>query len=101
MGSILVVVDTPHANLRTRLVKIGEPVLVQAFIAEAAVEALNERVLDRLAGLDEMQSDLQIVGPGVERPASDLGPVVPAERVLQGAPLTTGRGLVMVGAFRS
>jgi hypothetical protein len=32
-----------------------KPVPVQAFVSEPADEALHERVLDRLAGLDEAQ----------------------------------------------
>jgi hypothetical protein len=46
VGPDLVVVDTPHADLRARLLEIGEPVLVQAFIAEPAIEARHEGVLD-------------------------------------------------------
>ena len=42
---------------------IHKPVLVQAFISELRVEALDERVLRRFAALDELQRHLVLIGP--------------------------------------
>src|SRR5262245_25745535 len=53
-----------------------EPVLVQTFVAQAAVEALDVGVLVRLARLDEMPVDAVDVGPRVERPTDELRTVV-------------------------
>lgn len=50
--------------------------LVQAFIPEAAVEALDERVLDRLARLDEGERDAMLIGPLIHGFAAKLRPVV-------------------------
>jgi hypothetical protein len=43
MGSILVVVSAPTLQLRARIVKAHEPMRVQAFPAQLAVERLDER----------------------------------------------------------
>src|SRR5437773_12270421 len=56
-------IDLPGAN------KSQEPVPVDALVPQAAVDALDEGVLDRLAGLDEAQSQPAVIGPGPERPA--------------------------------
>src|SRR5688572_13386643 len=50
--------------------------LVQALVAEPAVEALDVGVLDRLAGPDEVQLDAALVCPGVQHLAGELGTVV-------------------------
>ena len=52
-----VVVNAPGRNDGPSLRQRSEPVLVQALVAELAVEALHVRVLRRLAGLDEAQLD--------------------------------------------
>ena len=56
-----------------------EPVLVEAFIAEPPVEALDVRVLHRLAWLDELQRDAAIRGPRVERATAKLTAIVERE----------------------
>jgi len=50
-------------------------VLVEAFVAEAAIEALDEGVLDRPARLDEVEMDVVLVGREVEGPTGELGAV--------------------------
>jgi hypothetical protein len=69
VGPDFVVVDAPRADLAARLGEISEPVLV-----ETLVEALGVRVLDRLAGADEVDPDATSIGPGVERPAGRIWP---------------------------
>ena len=50
-----VVVSAPVINDASRIFQILEPLLVQATITESAIERLDEGVLGRLTGLDEMQ----------------------------------------------
>ena len=57
-----------------------EAVLVEQLVSRAAVEALGEGVLNGLPRADEVVLDAVAVGPGVERAAGELGPVVAADR---------------------
>lgn len=50
VGSFLVVVSAPILHLRASVVKAHEPMRIQAFAAELAVERLDERVVGRLPG---------------------------------------------------
>ena len=50
--------------------------LVQALVSEPAVEALDEGVLNGLAGLDEVQPHAPLVGPLVQHQAGELRSVV-------------------------
>src|SRR5262245_54001777 len=72
MRSMAVVVDPPSLDLPSCIGKVNEPILVQALVAKLPVEALDEGVLDRLAGTDEVQLDSRTIGPGVERLAGEL-----------------------------
>ena len=54
MGSDLVVILPPLFNEAAGFVEGGEPVLVEAFIAELAVEAFDVGVLGRFAWGDEV-----------------------------------------------
>src|SRR5207247_383949 len=56
--------------------EIHEPALVQAFIAELSVEALDERVLRRLAALDEVQRHLILIGRLIPNAAGGLRSVI-------------------------
>ena len=47
--------DPPGLDAAPGISEIDEPVFVQARIAELAVEALHQRVLNRLPRLDESQ----------------------------------------------
>jgi hypothetical protein len=49
VGPFVVVVASPDFDFRSRIDQIGEPVLVEALVAEAAVETFDEGVLGRLA----------------------------------------------------
>lgn len=66
MGPDCVVVLAPALDRALRIGQAGEPVLVQAFVSEAAVEALDVSILDRLAGGDEEQLEPALVGPDIE-----------------------------------
>ena len=56
--------------------KRPEPMHVQAVVSEGAVEALDEAVLHRLSGLDQVELDPSGIGPGVERSTSEFRPIV-------------------------
>src|SRR5690349_828162 len=66
------------------------PVGVNPLVAHLAVEAPGERVLGRLARLDELDRDAVLVGPGVEHATAELGTVV-ADDALLVAPLECDR----------
>ncbi len=76
VGTDGIVVHTPGLDDLACVRQAAEPVLVQALVAEAAVETLNVGILIRLAGLDEVQPNAVGVSPRVERSADELGPIV-------------------------
>src|SRR4029077_16220320 len=71
-----VVIHPPGFNHLPCVLQIHEPVLVQAFIAELPVEALDERILCGLATLDEMQRHLVLIRPLIHDATGKLGSVV-------------------------
>jgi len=66
-----VVVAPPGGDRHTCLGQGLEPLLVQALLAQLAVEALDEGVLHRLAGIDQHVPDALALRPAHERPAGD------------------------------
>jgi hypothetical protein len=64
-----------------------KPVLVQAFIAESPVEALDVGVLHGLPGPDEGKAHRPLVGPSVERLTLELRAVIHRNRARQAADL--------------
>jgi hypothetical protein len=56
-----------HAICLCRKSERNEDVFIQAFLAQARIEALDVGVLDRLARFDELQPYAMFVGPLVER----------------------------------
>src|SRR5262245_28597330 len=71
-----VVVGDPCRNLGLGVFEIEEQRLVQELVAHAAVEALDEGVLDRLARRNEVPVDAGVLAPGQHGVASELGAVV-------------------------
>ena len=61
----------------------GEPVLVEALVAELAVEGLDVSVLIRLAGFDEEQLDASRMSPGQHGPAAEFLAVIGSDRLGQ------------------
>lgn len=57
------------------MLEVEELVLVEAFVAELAVEALDLAVLDRLARGDKAMLDLPVMSPALQSQAGRLGPV--------------------------
>ena len=58
-----VVVVAPQDDLAARVVQGVEDLLVQQLIAQAAVEAFDERVLLGLAGINVVPGDVVLLGP--------------------------------------
>ncbi len=63
MGSCRIVVDAPVSDDLSGMTVIAEQMFVQAFIAQASVEAFDEAVLHGLARLDVMPLDTSILAP--------------------------------------
>jgi hypothetical protein len=82
MGAFPIVLDAPRFDLVPRIVERNENVFIQAFVAQPCIEALDVRVLNRLARFDELQPYTMLIGPMVERPAAQLGTVVHQEAVM-------------------
>jgi len=82
MEAFPIVLDAPLFDLEPRIVERNEDVFIQAFLAQARIEALDVGVLDRLARFDELKSRATGVGPLVHRPTPELGTVVRQEAVM-------------------
>jgi hypothetical protein len=76
MRAFPIVVDAPLFDLAARVVERNKDVLVEALLAQARVETLDVRVLDRLSRFDELQPHAMLVGPLIEHPAAQLGTVI-------------------------
>ena len=63
-----VVVVPPQSDLPARFEQIAEPVHIEAFIPEPAVEALYVAVLNWLPRLDVICRDLPLHTPGQKMP---------------------------------
>jgi len=87
MFSDFVVVVPPSLDDGPSIVDRGEPVLVEAFVAEPPVEALHVAVLVRLSRLNEVQSGSVLFGPDLESAARELRPVVADDRFWPAATL--------------
>ena len=76
VGSFLVVVSAPILHLQASVVKAHEPMSVQAFAAELAVERLDERIIRWLAGPREVEGHTIRVGPEIEIARHELAALV-------------------------
>ena len=79
--SFLVVVSALILNLRSCVVKAHEPVRIQAFAPELAVEGFDERIVRRLSGSPEVKGDTVRVGPEIEIAGDELASLVNADRL--------------------
>jgi len=68
MRSHFVVVLAPKFDLLPGIVKVHEPMLVQAFKAYPGIEAFDEGIVRRFSGAAEVQDDTVRVGPQVVLP---------------------------------
>ena len=76
MRADLIVVLSPAFDFISGMVDVTPPVLIQALVADLAVEALNVGVLVGIAQLDKLMVDFSLVSPGIERRSRELWPVV-------------------------
>ena len=67
MGPDVVVVIAPEGQLAAGIGQAVEDLLVQAFVAQAAVEALDVAILLRLARINVVPLDLVVVRPLQDR----------------------------------
>jgi len=79
--SDLVVALTPSLAFSARFVEAEEPVHVQTFSAELAVQAFDEGVVRRLAGPTEVERLLSLTCPlpGGERNSTETAPTIRAD----------------------
>jgi len=76
MWPILIVILPPRLHEAASIGQPQKPVFVQAFVAEATVEALAVRVLHRLPRINEVQRDLILVSPVLQHVTDQLRTVV-------------------------
>ena len=76
VGSDGVVVGPPGVDDRPRVGEVVEQMLIEAFVAEPAVEALDEPVLLRLSRCDVVPQHRPSFLPGQDRVRGHLGAVV-------------------------
>ena len=81
MGSIVIVVSTPILQFFGRVRKAHEPVCVQAFSPEFAVEGLDEAVVCRLFGPGEVERYALGIGPEIQAAGDELAAIVDADRL--------------------
>ncbi len=80
MGPDFVIVSTPILHFLPGVVKAQEPMGVQAFASELAVEGFDEAIVGRLARPREVQHDTFLVSPEVEIAGDELRSLIDADR---------------------
>src|SRR5450631_3075659 len=80
-----IVLDAPRFDLVPRIVECKENVFIQAFVAQPCIEALDVRVLNRLARFDELQPYTMLICPLGECRTAQLGTVIRLNRQRQSA----------------
>ena len=80
----LVVVSAPSLQLFARIRKIHEPVGIQAFCPQLAVERLNEAVVGGFPRSEEVQCDTVGIGPQIQVAGDELAAVIDPDRLRVG-----------------
>src|SRR5438132_1029607 len=83
--TLLIVILPPSFDLSSCITQTGEPVRVQTFIPQPAVEAFYVRVLYGLSRLNKLQSHSAFFAPGPQCPTAKLRPVVQNDGFRQSA----------------
>ena len=73
---ILIVVPAPSGDQDTSLLQARKPMVIQALIPEAPVEALDERILRGFPGLDQFELNAMLAGPLIQRLAGKFRPLI-------------------------
>ena len=76
MGAFPIVVNAPLFDFDPCVGERNEDVLIKTFLAQARIETLDVRVLDRLARFDELQPYAMLIGPLFEHSAAQLGTII-------------------------
>ena len=76
VGAFGVVVHAPGRERGAGMAQGREQRLVQEFVTQPTVEALNEGILCGLAGRDVVPVDLAVIREGEDRVRGELGPVI-------------------------
>lgn len=76
MGRLGVAFIDPDSDLGAGGAEPEERALSETFIAKPSVEALHERIPDRLAGLDVVLSGARFLAPAQDRHRGQLGAIV-------------------------
>ena len=76
----MIVIMAPGVEHALRLGRGGEHVRVEAFVAESAIEGLDEGVLHGFARPNELESDVVRIRPRVHRAADEFAAVVHRDR---------------------
>ncbi len=73
--SLLVVVSTPSLQFFASILQRQEPVSVQVFAAQLAVERLDERIVCGLTRAGEVHDHIALVSPQIHVARNELGPI--------------------------
>ena len=79
VGPIGVVAASPPLDVKLRVPQREKPMLIQALVAEPAIEAFDVGVLNRFPGLNEEQLDLVIGRPRIECTTPELTAIIERE----------------------
>ena len=74
--SDFVIVLEPSFNFSTCVVKAHEPVGVQTFRSELAIEAFNERIVSRFAWSREVQGNTTMISPQIKIAGDELATLI-------------------------
>ncbi len=77
---MLVVVSAPNGDQDTCVLQGRKPVVIQALVPDAPVEALDERILRGFTCLDQLELNTVLAGPLVECLAGKFRPLVGSNR---------------------
>ncbi len=66
MRAVMIIVVAPCRDYMAGMAQTVEQMLVEAFVAQAAIKALYQAILHGLAGRDVMPFDLPLLLPFVE-----------------------------------
>lgn len=80
MGAVMVVVFPPGPDQSPGMAQVGEQVLVEALVPQAAIEAFHEAVLHRLSRRDVVPLDVALLLPLQDRVRGELGAIVDLPR---------------------
>lgn len=82
-----VVILPPDFQFVTRILNGPEEMQIEAFVAQSAIEGLDQTIFDRPTRPDKVQLHLVAISPGINRPRAKLCAIVHRDRVGVAPPL--------------